>query len=231
MEGKTRKVIQNMLLVVYSQLHTMHYLQKNLEEKLLYLWTASVGIERYLYGVFEGSEPVVIANSEGKRTTPSVVGGGKDKKSNTKHATGGIFTTPHYALFAEEPGGEAVIPLNGKRRDRAISLWQETGEKLGVVNNDRYRNSGNQSSYFSTGDRSRFEPKEEGGFTQSNPEGADPKHQFEVYQPRSVSSPNAISVSVNVENNFDNGVDKDEIVQEACEEFGRELKKALDNIK
>lgn len=161
----------------------------------------------------------------------SITGGGKDKKSNTKHATGGIFTTPHYALFAEEPGGEAVIPLNGKRRDRAISLWQETGEKLGMVNNDKYRNTGNQSSYFNTGDRSKFEPKGEGEFTPSNPDVGNPKPQFEVYQPRPTSSSNAISVSVNVENNFDNEVDKDEIVQEACEEFGRELKKALDNIK
>ena len=164
----------------------------------------------------------------------SITGGGKsEKKSNTKHATGGIFTTPHYALFAEEPGGEAVIPLNGKRRDRAISLWKETGEKLGMVNKDRYRNAGNQSSYFTTGDRSRFEPKDDPG--EQNPtgdSGSSGGPRFPVYTPNLSNSSNTpIMVNVEVNNNFDNDLDEEAVIQAANEEFSRKLRSALKNIK
>lgn len=54
------------------------------------------------------------------------------------HATGGIFDTPHIALFAEE-GAEAVIPLNPSRRGRALDIWAQTGEALGVR---QYANGG-----------------------------------------------------------------------------------------
>lgn len=47
------------------------------------------------------------------------------------HANGGIFDTPHIALFAEE-GAEAVIPLNPSRRSRALEIWEQTGNALGV---------------------------------------------------------------------------------------------------
>lgn len=153
------------------------------------------------------------------------------KKSNTKHATGGIFTTPHYALFAEEAGGEAVIPLNGKRRDRAISLWQETGEKLGMVNKDRYRNAGNQSSYFTTGDRSRFEPKDIPG--EPNPTGDNDTGgpTFPVYTPNSGNSNTPIIVNVDVNNNFDGDIDEESVIQAANTEFSRKLRSALKNIK
>ena len=163
----------------------------------------------------------------------SITGGGKsEKKPKTKHATGGIFTTPHVALFAEEPGGEAIIPLNGKRRDRAISLWKETGEKLGMVNKDRYRNAGNQSSYFTTGGRSRFEPKE------SNEDGIPTRDggfsggpTFPVYTPKPSTSPSSIDVNVEVNNNFDSELDNESIVKEVVVEVGKELKYALDNIR
>lgn len=165
----------------------------------------------------------------------SMFGGGNktEKKSNTKHATGGIFTTPHYALFAEEAGGEAVIPLNGKRRDRAISLWQETGEKLGMVNKDRYRNAGNQSSYFTTGGRSRFESKdnsEEPILTGNNDTSGGPT--FPVYTPNSSNSSNSpIIVNVEVNNNFGGDLDEEAIIQSAGEEFSKKLRSALKNIK
>ena len=48
------------------------------------------------------------------------------------HATGTITTKPHLALVGEE-GPEAIIPLSPNRRRRAISLWIETGKKLGIV--------------------------------------------------------------------------------------------------
>ncbi len=47
------------------------------------------------------------------------------------HAAGGIFNRPHMALFAEE-GAESIIPLNPNRRARALDLWQQTGEALGI---------------------------------------------------------------------------------------------------
>lgn len=47
------------------------------------------------------------------------------------HAAGGIFNTPHMALFAEE-GAEAIIPLNPNRRARALEIWEQTGNALGV---------------------------------------------------------------------------------------------------
>ena len=41
-----------------------------------------LGTTNSCVSVFEGNEPVVIANSEGKRTTPSVVGFVKDGARN-----------------------------------------------------------------------------------------------------------------------------------------------------
>ncbi|GHU43905.1 hypothetical protein FACS1894111_10290 [Clostridia bacterium] len=49
----------------------------------------------------------------------------------TKHASGGIMTSPHVGLVAED-GAEAIIPLSGKRRERGLALWEQTGELLGV---------------------------------------------------------------------------------------------------
>ncbi|WP_213997056.1 tape measure protein [Tepidanaerobacter syntrophicus] len=46
-------------------------------------------------------------------------------------ALGGIFSTPHMALVAEA-GPEAIIPLSSRMRDRALGLWREAGERLGV---------------------------------------------------------------------------------------------------
>lgn len=47
------------------------------------------------------------------------------------HAEGGIMTSPHVGLVAED-GAEAIIPLSGKRRERGIELWEQTGNLLGV---------------------------------------------------------------------------------------------------
>ncbi|QAS52374.1 phage tail tape measure protein [Halobacillus litoralis] len=49
----------------------------------------------------------------------------------TPHAEGGILSSPHVGLVAED-GPESIIPLSAKRRDRALGLWQQTGEALGV---------------------------------------------------------------------------------------------------
>ncbi len=47
------------------------------------------------------------------------------------HANGGILTTPHLGLVAED-GPESIIPLSQGKRDRAIYLWEKTGFILGV---------------------------------------------------------------------------------------------------
>lgn len=51
------------------------------------------------------------------------------------HAEGGIFDTPHIAMFAED-GPEAVVPLNGSRE--ALSIWQEAGKILGAYEKNSY---------------------------------------------------------------------------------------------
>ena len=51
--------------------------------------------------------------------------------SVTRHATGGIMTSPHIGMVAED-GAEAIIPLGSKRRSRGLSLWERAGEILGV---------------------------------------------------------------------------------------------------
>jgi len=48
------------------------------------------------------------------------------------HAVGGILTHPHLGLVAEA-GPEAIIPLSVRMRPRALELWQQTGELLGVM--------------------------------------------------------------------------------------------------
>ena len=58
---------------------------------------------------------------------------GSDSGSNVaKHAYGGIMTKPHMGIVAEA-GPEAIIPLSPSKRSGALSLWQQTGQMLGVT--------------------------------------------------------------------------------------------------
>ncbi len=52
-------------------------------------------------------------------------------KGYENHATGGILSKPHLGLVAEA-GPEAVIPLSARMRGRALALWQQAGQYLGV---------------------------------------------------------------------------------------------------
>ena len=65
------------------------------------------------------------------RGTSSGGGGGRV----TPHAMGGIMTSPHVGLVAED-GPEAIIPLGGSRRTRALDLWNQTGSLLGADYSD-----------------------------------------------------------------------------------------------
>lgn len=51
--------------------------------------------------------------------------------SASLHALGGIFDEPHFGIVAEA-GPESIIPLDGS--DRSLSLFEQTGEMLGVLN-------------------------------------------------------------------------------------------------
>lgn len=53
-----------------------------------------------------------------------------DSKGNNAH--GGVVQSKMLSWLGEE-GPEAVIPLNPARRDRALSLWMQTGQRLGVA--------------------------------------------------------------------------------------------------
>ncbi|MGL5751137.1 MAG: hypothetical protein ACRCXT_11455, partial [Paraclostridium sp.] len=157
---------------------------------------------------------------------------GGSSNTTTKHATGGIFTTPHYALFAEEPGGEAVIPLNGKRRDRAVSLWQETGEKLGMNTEDRYRNAGNQSSYFTKANNSSSKRKEKPDYDVDDDGPPNPYYGFEPYSPQvTVAGGSSFDINVEVSNSFDSDIDEEYIIDETCNKVGVKLREAFKNIK
>ena len=54
------------------------------------------------------------------------------KKVPGAKATGGIVGTKSLTWLAEEGYPEMVIPFNPARRQRALGLWQQTGEVLGV---------------------------------------------------------------------------------------------------
>lgn len=59
-------------------------------------------------------------------------GSGGGKKA-TKNAAGGYIGSKTLSWLAEEGTPEMVIPLGSHRRGRAISLWQQTGEMLGIT--------------------------------------------------------------------------------------------------
>ena len=51
------------------------------------------------------------------------------------YASGGIIEQPEFALVGEA-GPESIIPLSAGKRSRALSLWEETGKRLGVPDMD-----------------------------------------------------------------------------------------------
>ena len=59
-------------------------------------------------------------------------GSGGGKKA-AKNAAGGYIGSKTLSWLAEEGTPEMVIPLGSHRRGRAISLWMQTGEMLGIT--------------------------------------------------------------------------------------------------
>ena len=101
-----------------------------------------LGTTNSCVAVFEGSEPVVIANSEGKRTTPSVVGFVKDGDrkvgdpakrqaiTNPKNTVYSIkrFMGETYAQSQKEAEAMPYTVVNEGMRNRRIATfwWQST---------------------------------------------------------------------------------------------------------
>ena len=73
--------------------------------------------------------------SDGSFTTGGGTSSGGGGGRVTPHAMGGIMTSPHVGLVAED-GPEAIIPLGGSRRTRALDLWNQTGSLLGADYSD-----------------------------------------------------------------------------------------------
>lgn len=74
------------------------------------------------------------------------------KGATEPYARGGFITRPTMALMGED-GNEAVIPLSGKHRDRAISLWERVGELIsapGIYNASSGSSSGSTSGSSSS---------------------------------------------------------------------------------
>ncbi len=62
-----------------------------------------------------------------------VSGSTKVTASVTGHAEGGYVTSRTLSWLAEEGTPEMVIPLGPQRRTRAVSLWEQTGDILGIT--------------------------------------------------------------------------------------------------
>ena len=70
--------------------------------------------------------------ARGKSIKESFQAGREARQAAAAHAVGGILTRPHLGMVAEA-GPEAIIPLSARMRPRALELWQQTGELLGVT--------------------------------------------------------------------------------------------------
>jgi hypothetical protein len=73
----------------------------------------------------------IVARWESLKTSFAAGREAGQRVAATKYAIGGILTHPHLGLVAEA-GPEAIIPLSARMRARALELWQQTGELLGV---------------------------------------------------------------------------------------------------
>ena len=96
-------------------------------EKVVGVWE---GITGFFKGIWDGIKgtvnKLINKGKEALGVESDVKGKGK------KHAWGGLMTTPHYGLVAED-GAEMIIPLSKDKRARGLSLWKQTGEMLGAT--------------------------------------------------------------------------------------------------
>lgn len=138
-------------------------------------------------------------------------GGGASPKPKVKHAKGGIFNTPHVALFAEE-GAEAIIPLNSKRRGEAIGLWQQTGRMLGVNNQVASATSYNLGD---VGTSEIFNSRQNNHYELNQP--SDSKGSFK----------NDINIDISVNTQ---STDKEQMKKEILDQVAEELEEAFNDV-
>lgn len=147
-----------------------------------------------------------------------------EEKTNLKipkQANGGITTGPQLSIIGEA-GPEAIIPLSGNRRSRGLSLWQQTGRMLGV---GMYANGG------IVGNISKDRLLSSITNIPQNRELNNEKPIYYTSQPQVALSSEYGPINIDVENNFENDMDIDEIVKRATAKFASEFTQTLKNIK
>ena len=88
--------------------------------------------KKWLQDIQKGLEKgVTVDINTGKITYPKDFVGPLPNGAVRAHADGGFITQPEIGLIGEA-GPESIIPLSPTKRSRAIDLWEETGEILGV---------------------------------------------------------------------------------------------------
>ena len=95
-------------------------------DKVTEIWEKITG---FFSGIWDGIKGIV----------NKIIGKGKEavgtsddvKAKGAKHAWGGLMTTPHWGMVAED-GAEMIIPLSKDKRTRGLSLWNQAGEILGA---------------------------------------------------------------------------------------------------
>ena len=86
-----------------------------------------LGTTNSCVAVFEGNEPVVIANSEGKRTTPSVVGFLKDGERKVGDpAKRQAITNPKNTVYSIKRSWERPMNKAVKRQKQCLIQWLTT---------------------------------------------------------------------------------------------------------
>lgn len=124
-------------------------------------WSAVTGIWSAAGSWFESN---VIAPVKAKfnqiTSLGSSITGLVTSGSTEQDAAGTIAYTPRKAIIGEA-GPEAVIPLGGSRRNRAIDLWEKVGAYLGMGKNRGEENNGSILSSIQTESAKLASPMEQ----------------------------------------------------------------------
>lgn len=194
-----------------------------------------------------------------KTFTVSGAGGTTGSTSITvsAHAAGGYVGSPELSMLAEEGYGEYVIPTNPARRSRALDIFQEAGQALGI---SRYaaggyapgRNDALQSPFsgFSGPDYNLFNEALKNAPTGYN-EAEDGNTEGSQYSPQAgspapqsgTSAPVGAGIKVDVhmspefQINSSNGTSEEDIVaiirrhlRELSDEVGGEIASRLETV-
>lgn len=196
-------------------------------------------------------------NVVNKPSVPSVVSGvaeqvsekiatGSSSNNIKKHANGGFVSGRQLSWVGEE-GTEVIIPINPKRRKRALSLYEQAGKMLGI---GAYANGGivggsyisnptenylDENFFNETGSNSIFENDN------VSEEGSNDNFIYPVGNAEGQTVSTTVQVSVNVTPEFNisgsNGQSEEDIVKvirrhmkEMADELGGEIAEKLEEV-